>query len=128
MIGELAERLDTPALVVDAEVFEENLRRCMDRLAGQVAVRPHLKTAKSPVVARRALDAGARGICVAKLGEAEVMLGAGIEDILITTEIVGAVKADRFARLVRDHPRQRLITVVDGAEGARTLDDALRRA
>ena len=55
-------------------------------------MRPHLKTAKSPEVARLLLDAGAAGICVAKLSEAEVMLAAGIDDVLITTRARGPVK------------------------------------
>jgi D-serine deaminase-like pyridoxal phosphate-dependent protein len=128
MIGENVERLDTPALVVDGDVFEANLRRCMDRLSGRVAVRPHLKTAKAPAVARRVVSVGASGICVAKLGEAEVMLDAGIDDVLITTEIVGTLKAERFARLVRDHPGSRVTTVVDSVDGARSLNEAIARA
>jgi D-serine deaminase-like pyridoxal phosphate-dependent protein len=120
VIGESVERLDTPALVVDLDPFDANLHGCMNRLAGQVAVRPHLKTAKSPAVARRMLAAGAGGICVAKLGEAEIMLDAGIEDVTITTEIVGGLKAQRLARLLCDYPRQRLAIVVDNADAART--------
>lgn len=80
---------------VDLDVFESNLRFCMeDRLVG-VRVRPHLKTAKSPEVARLLLSAGAVGVCVAKPSEAEVMLAAGIDDVLITTELAGPVKARR---------------------------------
>src|SRR3712207_1782374 len=91
--------LDTPALVVDLAVFDRNVDELMERLE-HVDVRPHLKTAKSPTVARLLLDAGARGICVAKLSEAEVMADAGIDDILVTTEIVGPEKLRRLAALV----------------------------
>jgi D-serine deaminase-like pyridoxal phosphate-dependent protein len=52
---------------------------------------PHLKTAKSPEVAQLLLNAGAVGVCVAKLSEAEVMLAGGINDVLITTEIAGLI-------------------------------------
>ena len=128
MVGNSVESLDTPSLVVDLDAFERNLRECAGRLAGRVALRPHLKTAKSPVVARRLLEAGAHGICVAKLGEAEVMLEAGIPDVLITSELAGALKSRRFAELVRAFPGLRLSTVVDGAEGAEAVDEALRRA
>jgi len=125
MVGRAVEVLDTPSLVVDLDAFEANLRLCAERLAGRVALRPHLKTAKSPAVAQRLLACGAHGICVAKLGEAEVMLEAGVPDVLVTTELVGAAKVARFARLARSFGGQRLSSVVDSAEGAQALDAAL---
>jgi D-serine deaminase-like pyridoxal phosphate-dependent protein len=103
------------------------VRSCLRRLAS-VNVRPHLKTAKSPEVARRLIDAGATGVCVAKLSEAEVMLAGGIDDLLITTEIAGAVKVRRLARLVSEWPAARVRIVVDSWEGASALDAALPRA
>jgi D-serine deaminase-like pyridoxal phosphate-dependent protein len=120
------DELDTPSVTVDLDVFESNVRSCLDRLAG-VRVRPHFKTAKSPDVARLLLDAGARGICVAKLSEAEVMLASGIDDILITTEIAGPVKVRRLARLVAEWPDARVRIVVDSWEGASAIDAALPR-
>lgn len=123
----LIDELDTPALAVDLDIFEDNLRSGLDRLS-QVDVRPHMKTAKSPEVARLALGAGAVGVCVAKLGEAEVMLAGGIDDVLITTEIVGLVKVRRLAEMVGLWPEARLRIVVDSWEGARALDAALPRA
>jgi D-serine deaminase-like pyridoxal phosphate-dependent protein len=120
------EDLDTPSLTVDLDIFDANLGACMERLS-RVDVRPHMKTAKSPEVARLALRAGAVGVCVAKLGEAEVMLAGGIEDVLITTEIVGAVKVRRLAELVSRWPDARVRIVVDSLEGARALDAALPR-
>lgn len=118
------DELDTPCLVVDLDVFERNVRECFRRLAG-VDVRPHLKTAKSPAVAGRLLEAGARGICVAKLSEAEVMLGAGVDDVLITTELAGDLKARRLAELRRRHPYARVRVVVDSLAGAQAIDAAL---
>jgi D-serine deaminase-like pyridoxal phosphate-dependent protein len=118
--------LDTPALVVDLDVFEHNVRLCMERLAA-VHVRPHLKTAKSPEVARLLLRAGAVGICVAKVSEAEVMLAAGIDDLLITTELAGPTKAARLAELIRRWPDARVRVVVDSWEGASSLDAAAPR-
>jgi D-serine deaminase-like pyridoxal phosphate-dependent protein len=120
------DELDTPFLAVDLDVFERNVRECMARLAG-VRVRPHLKTAKSPAVARLLLDAGAEGICVAKVSEAEVMLAAGIDDVLVTTELAGRVKARRLGALVGRRPDARVRVVVDSWEGAQALDAALSR-
>jgi len=120
------DELDTPCLIVDLDVFEDNVRACLERLAG-VRVRPHLKTAKSPAVARILLDAGATGVCVAKLSEAEVMLAGGIDDLLITTEIAGAVKVRRLARLVSEWPGGRVRIVVDSWEGASAIDAAVPR-
>ena len=77
---EALDALDTPAMLVDVEAMDRNVARFMARFrGGSVSVRPHLKTVKSPLLARRLLDAGARGVCVAKLSEAEVMAAAGIE-------------------------------------------------
>ena len=116
--------LDTPCVVVDLDVFEANVRTCFSGLVG-VDVRPHMKTAKSPDVARLLLDAGATGVCVAKLSEAEVMVAAGIEDVLITTEIAGEVKVRRLARLVAEWPAARVRVVVDSHEGASAIDAAV---
>jgi D-serine deaminase-like pyridoxal phosphate-dependent protein len=125
-IGEL-DRLDTPAMLVDLPAVDRNIERMLGRFRGTpVRVRPHLKTVKSPELARRMLDAGAAGVCVAKLGEAEVMAAAGIDDILITTELAGAPKLERLVRLLRQHPRVRL--VVDSVEGAEALQQALGSA
>ena len=116
--------LDTPALAVDLDLMEANIALMIRRPRPQaVHVRPHLKTAKSPEVARIMRDAGAIGFCVAKLGEAEVMAAAGIDDLLITSEMVGAAKLRRLAALHAAHPRVRV--VVDSAEGARILNDAV---
>ncbi|HUA71826.1 MAG TPA: DSD1 family PLP-dependent enzyme [Solirubrobacteraceae bacterium] len=120
------DELDTPCLVVDLDVFERNVRLCFSRLDG-VDVRPHLKTAKSPDVARLLLDAGAVGVCVAKLSEAEVMLAGGIEDVLITSEIAGPVKVRRLARLVSERPAARIRVVVDSWDGASAINAALPR-
>lgn len=132
LAGELGEpgaldSLDTPAMLVDLPAAERNIERMLRRFRGTpVRVRPHLKTVKSPEFARRMLDAGAAGVCVAKLGEAEVMAAAGIDDILITTELAGAPKLERLVRLLRRQPRVRL--VVDGVEGAEALARALGAA
>jgi D-serine deaminase-like pyridoxal phosphate-dependent protein len=125
--GGSVSQLDTPCLVVDLDVFERNVRLCMERLAA-VRVRPHLKTAKSPEVARLLLKAGAAGICVAKVSEAEVMLAGGIDDVLITTELAGPIKARRLGELLGRWPDAHVSVVVDSWEGAWALDAAIPRA
>jgi len=92
--------LDTPALVLDLEKMEANIKEMADiaREAG-VKLRPHIKTHKSPYLASLQLEAGASGITAAKLGEAEVMAGAGITDIRIAYPICGDIKLGRLKRL-----------------------------
>src|SRR5688572_1978957 len=121
--------LDTPAMLVDMDAMERNITRFMAFFrGGAVSVRPHLKTVKSPLFARRLLDAGARGVCVAKLSEAEVMLAAGIDDILITTELAGGPKLARLVALLAAYPRAELRLVVDSEAGAEALAAALASA
>ena len=129
MLGTLGtvDELDTPSVIVDLDVFERNVSACLARLT-RVNVRPHLKTAKSPEVARLLIEAGAGGICVAKLAEAEVMLTGGIDDLLITTEIAGPIKVKRLARLAAEWTEARIRVVVDSREGASALDAGLPRA
>ncbi len=104
--------------------MDRNIARAMRRLGGLgVNVRPHLKTAKSPDVARRLAAAGARGFCVAKVSEAEVFAAAGMDDLLITTEVAGEAKLRRLAALLARHPR--ITAVVDAADGASALNAAL---
>ncbi len=120
------ENLDTPLLVVDRDSFDANVALLLSRVSG-ATVRPHLKTAKSPVVARLLQQAGCVGICVAKVSEAEVMLEAGLRDVMITTEITGDVKAGRFAEMVAKNQFARVRVVVDSLAGALFLDTALDR-
>jgi D-serine deaminase-like pyridoxal phosphate-dependent protein len=107
--------IDTPYLVVDLDDVEHNIDTLMKRLSRfpKVSVRPHQKTAKSPAFAKMALERGAKGICVAKISEAEVFVKEGITDILITTEIAGEVKIARLFALLRGTPDTKI--VVDNA-------------
>jgi D-serine deaminase-like pyridoxal phosphate-dependent protein len=97
----LIEAFGSPAVVIDLDVVERNIARvqaAMDR-AG-LANRPHIKTHKSPLIAAMQRDAGARGITCQKLGEAEVMAAAGLDDILISYNILGVDKVERLGRLL----------------------------
>jgi D-serine deaminase-like pyridoxal phosphate-dependent protein len=108
--------VDTPALLFDMDVVERNIveMAAVAATAG-VALRPHAKTHKSPLLAKAQLDAGATGITVASLGEAEVMVDAGIDDILIAFPLVGGAKLRRLAALVE---RARIRVSLDAVEVA----------
>ena len=111
----------TPFLAIDEAVMNRNLRRMADHCrACGCALRPHVKTHKSPLLARRQVELGARGITVAKLGEAEVMARGGLTDIFMAYPIVGADKIRRAAALSR---RIRLILSVDSLAGAGALSE-----
>ncbi len=126
-LGDPLEMLDTPSMLVDLTLMEANIASLMGHLrAKHVHVRPHLKTVKSPELAHILLAAGAVGGCVAKVSEAEVMAQAGIEDLLITSEIVGKPKLARLVALVQQHPHIKV--VVDSLTGAEQLNQAMRDA
>jgi D-serine deaminase-like pyridoxal phosphate-dependent protein len=104
-------QLETPVPVIDVDVVERNLVRWQDRCdAMGIANRPHVKTHKLACWARRQVELGARGLTCQKLGEAEVMADAGLDDILITFGILGESKLDRVAELAS---RVRLAVVAD---------------
>jgi D-serine deaminase-like pyridoxal phosphate-dependent protein len=91
---------DTPELVLDLDTVRANIDRVAEQArAAGVTLRPHTKTHKLPQIARLQLEAGAVGVQVAKLGEAEVMADAGISDILVGYPLVGDRKLERLADL-----------------------------
>src|SRR5690606_11851611 len=90
-----------------------------------VVLRPHVKTHKSPDIARLQVESGAAGVTVAKLGEAEVMAAAGLTDIFIAFPIVGAPKVRRLLALTE---RARVSSIVDDLGAARVLSDAFEAA
>jgi D-serine deaminase-like pyridoxal phosphate-dependent protein len=99
--GTLAD-LDTPFVAVDLTRVEHNIDRLQAYCdAHGLLNRPHVKTHKVPLIAHLQLSRGARGITVQTLGEAEVMVGAGIRDVLVTYDLIGPHKALRLARLAR---------------------------
>jgi D-serine deaminase-like pyridoxal phosphate-dependent protein len=115
-MGLLYPDLDTPSVLLDLNKVEANIRR-MAQIAREAGLklRPHTKTHKSPEIARIQLNAGACGITVAKLGEAEVMADAGITDILIAFPLIGRQKLERLAAL---HRRAQIRTSTDSLEVA----------
>lgn len=117
-IGQRLEEVDTPALVLDLDVFEKNQATLFALVRDRVRVRPHAKTHKCPDVGRRQVALGAVGMCCQKVSEAEAMVEGGIADVLVTNEIVGARKLERLAALSK---RARLGVCVDHAEQVAAL-------
>ena len=104
--------LDTPALcVLDHNITQ--LQTACDALP--INLRVHTKTHKTPAIARRQVEAGAVGIVCQKLGEAEPMAAAGIEDILLPYNIVGRRKLDRLVSLIQSNPQTKLTLAADSA-------------
>ena len=113
------DQLETPVLVVDLDKMAENIRDMQAAMdAAGVKLRPHTKTHKTPEIARMQIDAGAQGITVAKLGEAEVMNGFGIDDLFVAYPLIGEAKYLRLEALM---DRCAVRSSVDTAEGASML-------
>jgi 3-hydroxy-D-aspartate aldolase len=120
--GDPIQEIDTPALILDLDKFEANLKRMTEFAAhAHVRIRPHAKTHKCAEIARRQIDAFGNGICCQKLGEAEAMLAGDVTDILITSQVVGERKMRRLARLARAYAPARLAVCVDHVDVARQL-------
>lgn len=119
----LISELDTPALIVDLDIMEGNLSRMAEYCRRHnIRLRPHTKTHKIPELARMQIESGATGITVAKLSEAEVMIDAGLNDLLIAYPIVGPAKTARLASLAE---RAAITVSLDSAEAARGISAAL---
>jgi len=99
---EIANEFGTPAVVIDLDRVERNIARVQKLCdAAGVTNRPHIKTHKTPILAKMQAAAGAKGITCQKLGEAEVMVEGGLDDILISYNLLGAEKLGRLGRLLR---------------------------
>ncbi|HUF49041.1 MAG TPA: alanine racemase, partial [Vicinamibacterales bacterium] len=124
-VGRSKLELDTPALCVELTAMQKNIQHMADIIIRQNGVgwRPHTKGQKVPAIAHMEIAAGAFGVTCAKLGEAEVMAGAGIRDILIANQVVGP---DKVARLVNLRRHADVIVAVDSLENARAIDVAAR--
>lgn len=117
--------IDTPALVIDLDAFERNLRRMAAAAAkAGVRLRPHAKTHKSSTIARIQMEHGAVGVCCQKVSEAEILVADGVPDILVSNEIAGAQKIDRLATLAR---RAKIAVCVDDADNIAELAAAAEK-
>ncbi len=111
--------LDTPALVLDLDVLEKNIRDLQaDCNHIGIPLRTHAKTHRTPQIAQLQIAAGAIGIACQKLGDAEVMAAAGIPDILIPYNLVGKAKLERLTRLIKGSST----TLTLAADSAATVD------
>ncbi|MEO6408145.1 MAG: DSD1 family PLP-dependent enzyme [Burkholderiaceae bacterium] len=123
-LGQTVAEVDTPALLIDLDAFERNLAALNDALAGRkIRVRAHAKTHKCPEIALRQIAAGAVGVCCQKVSEAEALVEGGVQDVLVSNEVVGAPKLGRLARLAK---RARIGLCVDHAEQVAALGAAVK--
>ncbi len=117
--GDTLADIDTPALILDMDAFERNLdAMAAFAAAAGIALRPHAKSHKCAEVALRQVARGAVGICCQKLAEAEALADRGIQDILLTNEVIGAAKLARLAALAR---RVAISVLADSPEGVAML-------
>ena len=118
--------VDTPALIVDLDAFERNLKRMAEAVSkAGVKLRPHAKTHKSPIVGLKQMALGAVGLCCQKVSEAEIMVQGGIPDVLVSNEVVGARKLDRLAALAH---QARVTVAADNPLAIEALAAAARKA
>ncbi len=116
--------LDTPCLALDLDLLDANLRNMQARVrAGNKILRPHAKTHKCSKLARRQIEAGAPGLCAAKVSEAEALVRAGLRNILVTGPVVTSEKIRRLAGCREADPK--LAVVLDDFENARALNAAM---
>lgn len=106
-------QIDTPALLIDRDIALDNIKRMQEKADELgVALRPHIKTHRMTYFAKKQMEQGAAGIACAKIGEAEVMAAAGMQDIFIANEIVGERKYERLKKL---HQQIKIRIGVDNA-------------
>ncbi len=126
VIGQTKEQMDTPALLIDLDVMEKNSKHMADFFKNAKArLRAHTKVHRCPAIAHRQIEAGAKGICCQKVGEAEVMAEAGIRDIIVTNEIVTPPKIKRLLSLAA---LCKISVPVDNAANADVLSSLAARS
>ena len=116
--------LDTPALVIDLDIMERNLRQVADYARNyDLRLRPHTKTHKIPALGRKQIELGAAGLTVAKVSEAEVMLNATPPELLVAYPVVGRKKLERLVQIAS---KTNVTVSLDSLFVARQLSDAAR--
>src|SRR4051812_2822915 len=126
LAAKIARDYGTPAAVIDMDKVERNIARIQAQCdAAGVANRPHIKTHKSPDLAKLQIAAGARGITCQKIGEAEIMADAGISNILISYNLIGEEKMARLAAL---QAKADMTVAADNATVIAGLPEAAKRS
>jgi D-serine deaminase-like pyridoxal phosphate-dependent protein len=121
-VGQSLDEIETPALLVDLDAYERNLKRMASALEGRaVRLRPHAKTHKSPEIAVQQMAHGAVGVCCQKVGEAEVLVAGGVPDVMVSNQVVGGSKIARLAALAG---QARLAVCVDDGRNVAGLSAA----
>jgi len=115
------DNVSTPALIIDYDLMKQNIET-MAKFAREnnVKLRPHIKTHKCPIIGKMQLEAGANGICVAKVGEAEVFAQNGFDDILIANEVV---ELNQIKRLVNLNKNKLVRVCVDSEKNINDLNE-----
>ena len=125
-VGTPLAEVETPALLIDLDAFETNLRLMQESIADFAGeLRPHAKTHKCPMIALAQIAQGAVGVCCQKVSEAEALVDGGVCDVLISNQVVGAKKVARVAALAQ---RSRLSICVDDPSQIAALDEAMAQA
>src|SRR5690349_16744999 len=117
-VGQRLGEVDTPALILDLDAFEKNLETLKKKIPSRIRVRPHAKTHKSADIAMRQIADGAVGVCCQKVSEAQALIEAGVPDVLVSNEVVGAAK---IARLAAISTRARVGVCVDNIANLREI-------
>ncbi len=124
-VGMPVTELPTPALVVDIEIMTRNMETMANYLTKvKTQLRPHAKTHKTPAIGHMQMRAGAVGLCCATVGEAEVLVYAGILEVMIANEIVDPVSLRRAVNLAR---QARVLMIVDDCENVKNLAAVARQ-
>jgi D-serine deaminase-like pyridoxal phosphate-dependent protein len=124
--GDATDAIDTPALVIDLDAMQRNLQRMAAFASDRnLRLRPHAKMHKSAIIAKLQIEAGAVGICVQKVEEAEALAAGGVHDIFVTNEVIAPHKLARLAALSK---RIRIAVAVDSELGVQRLAQALQSA
>lgn len=133
LVGQPVAAIDTPSLVLDLDAMQRNLSRMAEfARKHDIRWRPHAKMHKSSALGKLQMQAGAIGVCVQKVAEAEVMVNGGVPNVYISNEVVAPSKLARVAELAHQLAAEhgQLAIAVDSLEGVRRLADAMngRRA
>ncbi len=123
--GNSLDAIETPALIVDLDAFDANVAHMARFATGAgIAVRPHAKTHRCPAVGLRQVAAGAVGLCVQTVGEAEAMVAGGIRDVIVTNQVLAPGKLARLVALTQQARIGLLVDSPEGIEGAARAGEA----